>query len=94
MISNAITFNCDKGRFEVVLLLEQKSEFGRCLSCGGDGRRTFATIKEMVNMDLMELVSTRTRIGMAMKKASLKEMDDQFICKDCAKKKWEITLKF
>ncbi len=43
-------------------------------------------------MALMELVSTRSRIGAAIKKILVKKFDGQYFCTECAEKKWEIKI--
>jgi hypothetical protein len=91
-IKNRISITCDNSCFEADVLLEQKSVFHNCANCGGDGRQTFITIKELVNMALMEFVSTRSRIGAAIKRILVKKFDGQYFCTECAEKKWEIKI--
>lgn len=94
MLKNRIAITMiGRGCFEADILLEQKPYFTNCYSCTGDGRQTFIkTIKEVVNMAKMEEVSTRSRIGIAIKKALFEKFDGRYLCEDCATKKWKITI--
>lgn len=78
--------------FEADINFDRPPYFHVCQYCGGDGRMTNSIIEEIVDMQLMEYVLNRSKIGQLIKKAIIERFDGKYICDDCLRKEVRIEL--